>query len=212
MADDTDQGIERPAMTRTFVAIEIGDDAQAYLEREIARLRRALPDVRWIDPQSAHLTLAFLGELDDERLSAAHDAAEEAARNGKPFTLVVSGLGTFGPPRAPRVIWTGLTGGLRRLSEVQAGLAQALAARGFDPQEHPFSPHLTLARLKTALGAAELGWLMREVQSHAAKKGSGALIPVDHICVMKSELARTGARYTCLQAVRLGAEGDLAGV
>jgi RNA 2',3'-cyclic 3'-phosphodiesterase len=198
-------------MTRTFIAVEIGDDARAYLEREIARLRRALPDVRWIDPQSAHLTLAFLSELDDERLRAAHDAAEGAARGGRPFTLEVGGLGTFGPPHAPRVIWVGLTGDLRRLSALQDGLARSLAARGFASQEHPFSPHLTLARLKAPLGAAELARLTQDVQASSVKRSSGATIPVDHICVMKSELARTGARYTCLRVVRLGAEGGLAG-
>jgi 2'-5' RNA ligase len=191
-------------MTRTFVAIELGDDARAYLAREVTRLQRALPGVRWVDPANLHLTLVFLGELDDARLAAATEAAGAAA-SVKPFTLEVAGLGSFGPPHAPRVVWAGLRGNLPRLNQLYEALAAALEARGFPRETRPFAPHLTLARLKAPLAADEAQRLARvlRVEADAAAR-SGAPILVDHISVMKSELLRPVARYTCLRAIRLG--------
>ncbi len=193
-------------LTRTFVAVELGDEARAHLTREIARLGRALPGVRWADPANLHLTLAFLGELDGERLAAVGAAADEAALAVKPFTLEVEGLGSFGPAHAPRVIWAGLGGNLQRLSQLYEALAAALEARGFPREVRPFAPHLTLARLKAPLAAAEaqrLASLLRD--GGTGSRRTGASIPVDHISVMKSELLRLAARYTCLRAIRLGA-------
>ncbi|HEX9056980.1 MAG TPA: RNA 2',3'-cyclic phosphodiesterase [Ktedonobacterales bacterium] len=193
-------------MTRTFVAIELGDQARAHLDREIARLRRVLPSVRWGVPDSMHLTLAFLGELDDERLAAVEEATEDAAHAIRPFSLRVTGLGAFGPTYAPRVIWAGLAGDLPRLSQLQQALAAALAVRGFARDERPFSPHLTLARVRERLPIAEVGRLRSLIDDspHLRDPAPDATIPVDHISVMKSELSRPAARYTCLRAVPLG--------
>jgi 2'-5' RNA ligase len=192
-------------LIRTFVAVDLGDEARAHLTREIARLGRALPGVRWSDPANLHLTLAFLGELDDERLAAVGAAAEAAALAVKPFTLEVAGLGSFGPAQAPRVIWAGLGGNLQRLGQLYEALDAALEAHGFSREARPFAPHLTLARLKappTAGEAQRLASLLRD--GGTGSRRTGAPIPVDHISVMKSELLRPAARYTTLHAIRLG--------
>ncbi len=195
-------------MTRTFVAIELGDDARTYLAREVARLERALPGVRWVDADNMHLTLVFLGELDDTQLAAVVEAAGVAAAV-KPFTLEVAGLGSFGPPHAPRVVWAGLRGNLQRLNELYEALAAAVEARGFPRETRPFAPHLTLARLKTPLAGDEAARLARLLREGAAERArAGAAILVDHISVMKSELMRPAARYTCLRAIPLGAAGE----
>jgi RNA 2',3'-cyclic 3'-phosphodiesterase len=192
-------------MTRTFVAVELGDEARAHLAREIARLDRALPSVRWADPANLHLTLVFLGELDDERLASVHEAVQDVAPNVKPFTLAVAGLGTFGSLDAPRVVWAGLGGNLRRLTELHDALAAALEARGFTRESRPFSPHLTLARLKAPLSAGDAHRLASLVRDGStSERTPGAPFPVDHINIMKSELLRPAARYTSLRAVRLG--------
>jgi 2'-5' RNA ligase len=191
-------------MTRTFLAIELPDEVRAALAREIAHLARALPDVRWSDPAGMHLTLAFLGELDDARLADATAAAEEAAATATPFALQLVGLGSFGPPRSPRVLWAGVGGDLTRLLTLQERLASALDARGFPREQRPFAPHLTLARLKMPLPPAELAALPCLL--------SAPVVPVawtvDAIAVMKSELLRSGARYTALGRATLGEPKD----
>src|SRR5690242_6218755 len=133
-------------MTRTFLALELPDTVRNTLRRRIERLKRMIPEVHWVDPASLHITLAFLGELDDERLDAATQAAASTAGGHAPFTLRLAGLGTFGSARSPRVIWVSLAGEKARLLSLQAALANDLAARGFLREERPFSPHLTLAR------------------------------------------------------------------
>lgn len=207
-------------MTRTFVAVELGDDARAALACTLARLARALPGVRWVDAPRVHLTLAFLGELDDERLDAVGAAAEEAAGLARPFTLRIAGLGMFGTPVAPQVVWAGVGGDLPRLLRLQAGLADALETRGFARETRPFAPHLTLARLRDPLGAEALGRLRRIIED-ARERGArsrgpaedmlDARVPVDHLSVMKSELLRPAARYTCLRAIALGTRGEPGG-
>jgi RNA 2',3'-cyclic 3'-phosphodiesterase len=190
-------------MTRTFVAIDLGDEARAHLQREVARLSRALPGVRWVDPASLHLTLAFLGELTDERLATLQVAAREAAQGSRPFRLTVAGLGTFGPPLAPRVIWAGVSGDMRHLLRLQDALATALASCGFARDARPFAPHLTLARLHTALSPDQAQRLASLVEGRARSARRSATIVVESINVMKSELLRPAARYTRLQVIPL---------
>lgn len=181
-------------MTRTFLALELPDTVKAVLRRRIERLAHALPEVRFVDVAGLHLTLAFLGELDDERLAAATGAAEEAATSHAPFTLRLASLGTFGSARSPRVIWVGLAGEVARLRALQSTVADALEARGFAREERPFAPHLTLARIKQPLSDAALTALTRA----QGEPAPDATWRADAIAVMKSELARPAARYTAL--------------
>lgn len=197
-------------MTRTFIAIELGDEARNHITRELRRLAHALPHLRWVDPNTLHLTLSFLGELDDEQLDQATQATIDTAVNGQPFTLRIGSLGTFGPPSSPRVVWIGVTGNTPRLLDLQKQLTAHLAAQGFPPEDRPYAPHLTLARIKDPLSNQELTTLQRLIpttrDTHArhnkpasTEGGSQeATIPVEHLSVMKSELLRDGPRYTCL--------------
>lgn len=189
-------------MTRTFIAIELGEEARAALGREVARLRRALPGIRWADPANLHLTLAFLGELDEPRLLGAMAAASTAAAHLAPFTLKLAEYGTFGPHWAPRVVWAGVGGEREALLATEERLRQALAARGFLPDERPFSPHLTLARLPERPAPGDVERLQA-----ALRAGGRARAPfdVEALVVMKSELLREGARYTRLRESRFGA-------
>lgn len=189
-------------LTRTFIAVELPDAARAALQAHIARLSRALPRVRFQPPDSLHLTLAFLGELDDERLDAATQAAIAAASTAPPFTLMVAGLGIFGPPSAPRVLWCGVGGDVPTLLRLQAALADRLEAAGFPRERRPFAPHLTLARFKQPLDPAAPQRLSAILANPSVAKTP---FTVDSLSVMKSELLRPAARYTCLCACPLGA-------
>lgn len=179
-------------MTRTFLALELPNKVKDALQRQIQRLARAIPEVRWVDAASLHLTLAFLGGLDDARLEAAIQSAAAVASAQTSLSLRLAGLGTFGPAHAPRVVWVGLAGEMRRLLELQAALADELAARGFAREERPFAPHLTLARIKKPLSDAALAALARVLTEPVAR----ATWHADAISVMKSELVRPTARYT----------------
>ena len=181
-------------MTRTFLALDLPDAVTDVLRRQIARLSQTIPEVRWVDPASLHLTLAFLGELDDARLEAATQSAMVVASAHAPFTLRLANLGTFGSAHSPRVIWVGLAGEQAQLLALQAALTDDLAARGFPTEERPFAPHLTLARIKASLSDDALTALAQAL----GKSANTVSWQADAISVMKSELVRPTARYTAL--------------
>ncbi len=133
--------------TRTFVALPIPADrraALAALQREIAG---EWPGVRWGDPEGLHLTLAFLGDLADDRLAEVGRAVATAAAGTSPFGLKIAGVGAFPDPRRPRVIWAGVEGpDLPRLDRLQKAVVAELRAIGLAPADPRFHPHVTLGR------------------------------------------------------------------
>ncbi|HEX9038847.1 MAG TPA: RNA 2',3'-cyclic phosphodiesterase [Ktedonobacterales bacterium] len=188
-------------MTRVFIAVDLDAPTREALARLLRRVAHVLPRARVVAPETLHVTLAFLGELDDQRLAEAIAAAREVAAEAAPFSLAPGHIGIFGPDDAPRVIWLALGGQVRRLIALQRRLAHALEARGFTLDPRPFSPHLTLARLTAPPG--EYGLLgLRELRSQPSRKDSWQ---VDDVRVMRSDLTPAGARYTPLAIIPLGA-------
>jgi 2'-5' RNA ligase len=195
-------------MTRTFIALELNESLQRFLGDIISQAARELPNLRWVDPAGIHLTLAFLGYLTDERLETAIDAAQVAAREAVPFEFRLKGLGIFGSTSQPRVIWMGIedlpSGQIQGspLQQLHRVLTKELELRGFEIEKRPFSPHLTLARIKQPLSPFEQQSLQRLLHSKQAG-ASSPIYRVNHLYVMKSELSQAGATYTCLQECAL---------
>ena len=190
-------------MTRTFIALEANEALQSHLAGVIRQVARLLPRVRWVDPSGIHLTLAFLGELDNAQLERAIEAATLAARQVQPFTYRLTRLDIFGSPRQPRVVWMGIEEASGSLARLHSLLQNELARSGFETDKRPFSPHLTLARIKAPLASDDV----QRLQEILAGKQSGIVsshgYTVQYVNVMKSELLRSGAHYTRLQACPL---------
>ena len=190
-------------MTRTFIALELNEALQSHLAGVIRQVAQLLPRVRWVDPSGIHLTLAFLGELDDAQLERAIQVAPLAARQVQPFTYRLTRLDIFGSPRQPRVVWMGIEESSGSLARLHSLLQHELTRSGFETDTRPFSPHLTLARIKAPLAPDD----QQRLQELLAGKQSGIVSPqsytVQYVNVMKSELLRSGAHYTCLRACAL---------
>jgi 2'-5' RNA ligase len=188
-------------MTRTFLALELEPPQQQFLGDIIRQGKLLLPALRWVEPAGIHLTLAFLGELSESQLKKAMVAARSTAATGAPFAYHLSGLGTFGPSRQPRVLWMGISEPSGALHRMHRALTSALEQQGFSGEQRPFSPHLTLARIAFPLTSEQLQLLQQLLSRY---RFSASAYRVSHISVMKSELARYGAHYTCLQAYTFG--------
>lgn len=190
-------------MTRTFIALEMHERLQSHLDGVIRQVALLLPSVRWVDASSIHLTLAFLGELDDAQLAEAMAASAEAVCHVPALTYRLSHLGIFGSPNQPRVIWMGIDEPTGMLTNLHRTLNQALDKRGFAVDKRPFSPHFTLARVKAPLNAGE----QQRLQCLLAGKQQGLIsaenYPASRLVVVKSELSRTGAHYTVLREYTL---------
>lgn len=187
-------------MTRTFIALELNEAVQRHLSEVIREMASALPDLRWVNPAGIHLTLAFLGELDDKQLAQAVAAAEAAASSAQPFSYRLTQPGIFGSPRSPRVLWMGIEEPSGKLNQLHQSLNRQLEQRGFEVEKRPFSPHLTLARVKAPLFPGEQQTLQRLLADPRLAKPT-PFYTVNALAVMKSELARSGARYSTIKEV-----------
>ena len=190
------------SLTRTFIALEMNSDLQQHLEQVISQLTQMLPSIRWVNPRGIHLTLAFLGELDDAQLADAVQAARDAAQHVQAFSYQLTRLGIFGKIHHPRVLWMGIDETSGTLIKLQRILQQQLEQRGFQLDKR-FSPHLTLARAKAPLSPSEQQSLQQLLEGTQQGLTSTAIYPVRHIHVIKSELSRTGVNYTSLHSCPL---------
>lgn len=190
-------------MTRTFIALEMNEAQRRHLAAVIRQMALVLPGIRWVNPAGIHLTLAFLGELTDGQLAGVMHAVENVAHQASSFSYRLSRLGTFGSPRQPRVVWMGIDEPGGALSHLHRMLNRELDRRGFEVDKRPFSPHLTLARIRDPLPSDELQQLQTILTGKQEGIVSSTQYKVQYVNVMKSELSREGARYTCLQEYAL---------
>lgn len=131
---------------RSFVAVALPEPNLAALERHLADCARAAPEYRWVEPDSLHLTLRFLGNVEPEALERVR--AELASVRAAPFPMALDGRGTFGPRAAPRVVWLGVSAGLDACTALAKQVEAACQRAGLEPEDRPFRAHVTLARAR----------------------------------------------------------------
>lgn len=186
---------------RTFIAVEIPDAVRASLTRTQAQLKRTGVRVSWVRQENIHLTLVFLGNVSADLIPALSRAMDHVAGEVPAFEMAVEGLGTFGSPRSPRVVWAGIAESSGALSDLQKGLSAAVAALGVPVEARPFHAHLTLGRVRSGKGA---GALTSAVTS--ASVTAHGLVRVGGVSLFESQLQSDGARYTILHTATL--KGD----
>jgi len=188
---------------RSFIAIELPDGLKLELSQLEARLKLGEPPwVKWVDPYGIHLTLKFLGNVAVNRLGDITGAMETAAQGIPPFRLEVKELGVFPNLRRAQVAWVGISGEVDKLGQLQQRLESNLAPLGFAPESRPFTPHLTLARLRNQASPDERQRFGQLIGS--TKFESAHAIEVDAINLMRSQLTREGAIYSRISSVGLG--------
>ena len=134
---------------RLFIAVEVSPEARAELATAQQRLKRGDFPVKWVTPESIHLTLHFLGNLDAARLTAVHSRLAEPLATA-PFVLSLGDLGTFPTSGPPKILWIAVRDGRQELAAIHRELGVRLRASGVPIEDRPFSPHLTLARVRDA--------------------------------------------------------------
>lgn len=194
-------------MIRTFIAVEL----DPTLKQAIAgvqdtlkvELHRLAPGVRmqWVRTDSIHLTLKFLGDIEESRVGGILQALEHAGRDHAPFSVDVKGFGVFPDLRGPRVLWMGLSGETDRLIRLAGSIDAALTPLGFPVEQKPYTPHLTLARVKEQSRSIGKALADSGVMRESACRGT---LPVQTVALMKSERAPSGSIYFRLGLVSLG--------
>ncbi|MFQ3662965.1 MAG: RNA 2',3'-cyclic phosphodiesterase [Chloroflexaceae bacterium] len=179
---------------RLFIALPLPDPVRAALAAAQERLRRGNPPVRWIDATRMHLTLQFLGETSAAVVPTLVAGLAELAV--PPIHLALSGLGAFPGLQRPRVIWAGIAGDIGALDRLRAAVFAVTTPLGFAPDTRPFTPHLTLGRLRDEARPEQIRTLA------ATLRAADTLPPLaweaDRPILYQSTLKPEGAVYTAL--------------
>jgi 2'-5' RNA ligase len=178
---------------RTFVAVEIPDDLRSEVIAYQRRLQSFEARVRWVKPEQMHITLKFLGEIDQTQSDLLDELFQAVAEENAPFELELQGLGAFPNLRRPSILWAGITTGADALAGLAGQLEAAASELGFKKEKRGFNPHLTLGRVKSPKG---LPPVVERIQKDESKLFGS--FPVSEFVFIQSELKPTGAEYTRL--------------
>lgn len=184
---------------RTFICIEIDANLRRKMSQVSALLASAGADVKWVAENNMHLTLKFLGNVEESEIVKVAAEVKRIAAKYEPFDFTIGGLGTFPENGAPRVIWVGMEEPTRTLEKMYYAVGEALDPFSEKSEHRGFSPHITLGRANSQRG--------REALVAQIKENKNALVgvqPVKEITVMMSELTRQGPIYTPLAKSPLG--------
>ena len=192
-ARETVFDLDESSTIRLFVAIDPPDAVRAVL----AEIPERLSGVSWTPPEQYHLTLRFIGEVEEERLAGIESALGQV--RVEPFLIGVEGVGTFPPtPRSPKVVWAGVGSAHPRLFQLRQKVDDALLATGLDIDVRTFEPHFTLGRCARDCSATGVRRFLRGREDFA-----GPMFRVEAFMLFKSELKPSGAVHTPLKHVAL---------
>jgi len=168
----------------------------AEQKRMAAAIGRGDSSLRWVKPEHAHLTLVFIGNVEDARVPAVVEAAGREIE-APAFDVVFQGAGVFPPRGAPRVLWIGVDAGARELIALQQTVASRVSSLGLPLEDRAFHPHLTLARWRESRPAD------RGRALDAAPRAIVARARVDGATLYQSRLSPSGPSYIALARATL---------
>ena len=184
---------------RIFAAIDISDEARGAVVAYVAKLRMDVADIRvgWEKPEKLHLTLKFFGDVDAARLLRLGTALDEVATAHKPFVAELAGTGVFPTARRPRVLWLGIQNDSGRIAKIGDEIERVSSRLGFPREKRPFSPHLTIARIREP----EKG--KRLAESYLQSRFASVEFSVNELVLYESVLKPAGSTYRVISRHKL---------
>jgi 2'-5' RNA ligase len=183
---------------RYFIAVDMPVDISNFARERQQALKKAGINMKWVRPESIHLTLQFLGDVDVEIISDIQTGMEKAVKGMLPFSLQVKGLGAFPSLKRPKVLWVGLAGQIDRLKNLKRRISEELVDIGFPIEKRSFRGHLTIGRIKGDMDTLQLDYAIS-----AQKDYETSIFKVNSVCLFKSRLTPRGAIYTKIAEVSL---------
>ena len=183
---------------RLFLAIDPGDGIRRQLAGTVETIRASTSGIRWVREGKMHVTLSFLGEIDEARVPEICAIAGDVAKRHEPFSVLVQTAGVFPDWRRLRVVWFGLKDG-GQLAQLVESLREVRNVLGLPP-DRPFRAHLTLGRSTGPLSAEQKQSLSKAL---APFKGSYPF-EVSRVVLMRSSLSPAGSEYSEIASFPLG--------
>jgi RNA 2',3'-cyclic 3'-phosphodiesterase len=187
---------------RLFIGVELDDHVRTAAAAIAESLKRGLGravEARWIGSANLHITLWFLGEVEESRVEPVIRALDTPFRETA-FDLEITGAGVFPATGAPRVIWLGLTSGADALRRLHTELATRLPSLGFEPERRAYSAHLTIARIKEVPRSGSYREIRDVIHNQPAHAGR---CRIEAVTLFRSRLSPKGASYEAILRVPL---------
>jgi RNA 2',3'-cyclic 3'-phosphodiesterase len=184
---------------RTFIGIDVGEAIRDRLVSLQENLATVESDVKWVEPENLHLTLLFLGEVDQRETIDICRAAQKAIQDMPAFTMSVEAVGCFPNIRRPRTLWVGIGQGADEVCAVHDAIEKPLLEMGnYRRETRGYTPHVTLGRVKSDRPSDALA---KELQKH--QTWSAGEVTVKDVRVMSSVLGSDGPTYSVLGRAKL---------
>ncbi|HMC65603.1 MAG TPA: RNA 2',3'-cyclic phosphodiesterase [Gemmataceae bacterium] len=187
------------ARIRTFVAVDLD---KSIRDRTVAlqeALARSGTEVKWVEPENLHVTLLFLGEVEDRTVPAVCRVVVDEAAKHAAFAMSVETAGCYPSPRRPRVLWVGLGRGAQELCALHDALEPPLLELGcYRREERQYSPHITLGRVKSDRPTDKLSAALATYAGWKCGEGN-----VSEVLVLSSKLGSGGPEYAVLARAKL---------
>ncbi|MFA5145483.1 MAG: RNA 2',3'-cyclic phosphodiesterase [Candidatus Omnitrophota bacterium] len=186
---------------RTFVAIELPKEIKSRLGDIQEQLKKSGADVKWVSPLNIHLTLKFLGDIDDTKLNKINEILEACTKNKGSFKIRVSSLGAFPEIKLPRVIWMGIDKGDNETKGIAKDLEEEFSKIGIPAEDRPFSSHITIGRTRSFLNKEKLAGDLENLANNLSRENWE--FTVGNITLFKSTLTPKGPIYETLKTASL---------
>ncbi len=184
---------------RLFIGVPLPSETKTRISDFLKQLHEFKDmKVKWVRPESLHITLKFLGETDENIIPKLNDSISEIDLTPGPFSISFENIGFFPNLRKPRIMWIGITDKNSALSMMAEKIDETTATAGFERENRKFKPHLTIGRFKSGYCSEEFNrFIMNE------KSRNFGEIHVDHFNLYKSILKPSGAEYKILKSFNL---------
>jgi 2'-5' RNA ligase len=191
---------------RAFIAISLPKEIRDFLSNIQNQLKSCGADVRWVQPQNIHLTLKFLGEINEGQLNKINVIIEEVTKKLPPFTISINSIGAFPRTSSPKVIWAGIQKGDSKVKIIANELEERIADAdiGIPKEEKTFSSHITIGRKRSSLKIDKLIDGLRKMDLFTKEQGQEFL--TSKITLFKSTLTPKGPNYESLKEANLKTE------
>ncbi|MFH0791569.1 MAG: RNA 2',3'-cyclic phosphodiesterase [Candidatus Omnitrophota bacterium] len=186
---------------RAFIAIDLPQEVKNYLANLQTRLKTSGADVKWVEPQNIHLTLKFLGEIDEKTLHKIISILEDIAIEKNSYPINLSSLGAFPKINCPRILWVGINKGEKETKEIAKKLEETIEKIGIPAEPKPFSCHITIGRTRSMLNRDKLIENLK-IQDNNLKK-ENLEFDVTKISLFKSTLTPKGPIYEVIKETEL---------
>lgn len=177
---------------RTFLGIELPSHIKEEIVNSFKKFREKNPDIKYVTKENLHITLKFLGDVEEKEINKIKEISKTIAKRFSPFNAIVKGFGAFPSFSRARVVWVGLNKGRDIVSKLNYSLEQELSKIGFSAEKKEYIPHITIGRLRNA----------RALESKEEYQSSEFLIT--QFTLFQSTLTPKGPIYHPLGRFKLG--------